>query len=286
MRWLGIVEILLSGVCFGFLGVFGKKAYAQGLSSGEFLSFRFLLSAAMLGFYYALFDRKRFLLPAKSIFHCALLGILGYAVFSSCFFRALQGLSASLTVLLLYTYPIFVTLGAHFIFGETLSWKKWLALPVQFLGLALLVGFDTATLDPLSLVFGFGSAIFYAIYILASSRLLPKISPWTSVFYIQAFAALVLSALYLRDGSRVLAIFTHSYPVLLATAFVGSLLAMSLFLSALQKLKSYEASILSTAEPITGVLLAVCLLGEHLSATQVLGAALILGAMVVISLRS
>jgi len=283
MRWRGIVEILLSGFCFGFLGLFGKIAYSQGISSGEFLSFRFLLSASLLACFFLFFQWKKFLLTWQSIMHCGLLGIFGYAVFSSCFFRALQGLSASLTVLLLYTYPVFVLLGSRFLFKEELPLYKWLALPLQFIGLLMLVGLDISSVDIISLLFGLGSAFFYALYILASSKLLKGVSPWSSVFYIQFFAAIALSLIYFDNINRVKEVFFHSYPVLIGTAVIGTLMAMSLFLSALQKLKSYEASILSTAEPLTGIVLAMVFLREHLSLPQLMGAILILGAMIIVS---
>jgi drug/metabolite transporter (DMT)-like permease len=57
-------------------------------------------------------------------------------------------------------------------------------------------------------------------------------------------------------------------------------MAMMLFLAGLQKLKSWEVSILSTTEPLTGVLLAVCLLGEKLRLAQMLGAIAVLAALV------
>lgn len=286
MRSLGVFEILLSGFCFGFLGLFGKTAYEQRITSGEFLSFRFLVASGILFFIFLLFKPKMLLLAPQKILKCFCLGIFGYAVFASCFFRALQGLSASLTVLLLYLYPVFVMLGEKILLRE--SWNIWkvFALLMQFLGLLLLVGANFSSFDLSSFLFGIGSAFFYALYILASSKWLKNISSWSSVFYIQLGAALVLSVVYLQNFSHSKAIFFHSYKVILATAIVGSILAMSFFLSGLQKLKSYEASILSTAEPITGVSLAVLFLGEKLHPLQICGALLILGAMVLVSAKS
>ena len=66
----------------------------------------------MLALYITARNRALFRVPLVDLGKCAVLGVLGYAVFSSCFFEALNGLSASLTVLLLYTYPVIVALGA------------------------------------------------------------------------------------------------------------------------------------------------------------------------------
>ncbi|MBC7531219.1 MAG: EamA family transporter [Oligoflexus sp.] len=70
---------------------------------GELLSLRFLLAALMTFAFLALRLPKRIRLSRRELLSCAILGVFGYAVFSFCFFTALTGLSASLTVLLLYT---------------------------------------------------------------------------------------------------------------------------------------------------------------------------------------
>jgi drug/metabolite transporter (DMT)-like permease len=64
---------------------------------------------------------------------------------------------------------------------------------------------------------------------------------------------------------------------------VATVLAMSLFLAGLQKLKSSEVSLLSTAEPITGVALATLFWGEILSAGQWLGSAFVIAGMLLVA---
>ena len=100
-RKIGILQILLSGFCFGFLGIFGKAAYSRGLTPGEFLSLRYLIGAVMLFVALTIWRRSALQMSWRRALICLSLGVFGYAVFSSCYFVALQGLSASLTVLLL-----------------------------------------------------------------------------------------------------------------------------------------------------------------------------------------
>lgn len=279
MRQLGIIQVLLSGACFGVLGVFGKWAFESGLKPGEFLALRFLLGAVFLGIWLLITDRQAFRLPKKTLFHCALLGTFGYALFSSCFFLALTGLSVSLTELLLYTYPVMVSLGAALLFHEKLGLYQKIALPMVSVGLAMLVWHDVKIYHPVSLLYGFLSAVFYSVYILASSRLLKGVKPFASTFYINLAAGLILSALHLRP--HVADALPQAYPWIIGTALIGTMLAMSLFLAGLQKLKSGEVSVLSTAEPVMGVLLAVIFLGERLSLAQLAGGALILTGMII-----
>lgn len=282
-RALGILQILASGFCFGFLGLFGKFAYAHGLTPGEFLSFRFLGAAAVIGLWLALAKPGSLRLDRSVIGKSLLLGILGYAVFSSCFFQALTGLSVSLTVLLLYTYPIFVTLGARLFLNERIERTGVWALPLALLGLILLVANDLRVEHASALLFGLGSAIFYSVYILLARLWLKAVDPFAAIFYIQAGAGGVLGLLHLRDLPHSAALATTAALPLLGAVVISTVLAMGLFLAGLAKLPSSQASILSTAEPITGILVAALILGERLTHPQALGGALVLTALVLIS---
>jgi drug/metabolite transporter (DMT)-like permease len=198
-RHIGIAQVIASGVCAGFLGIFGKYLFENNVKPGELLALRFSC-ASLLGFLLLfLRSRGRFQLSWRQVFACMLLGILGYALLSFCFFTALSGLSASLTVLLLYTYPIFVAFGAWIFFQEKISRSHLLAFPVAACGIVGLVWGDFSVDHSEALLFGLGSSIFYALYILASSRLLRKVDPFVSTPTIQFFAGLVLASLYLRD---------------------------------------------------------------------------------------
>ncbi len=279
-RTVGLVEIVLSGVGFGLLGVFGKAAFAAGLTAGENLSLRFLLSSALLLAGLAAFDRPALRLGWRTTLRCAALGVFGYAVFSSFFFAALRGLSASLTVLLLYTYPVIVTVLARLAFKQRLSRRNMAALPLVMIGLVCLVSADLSAKDPVYLFYGLGAAVLYSVYILVSSRVLADASPVASVAVIQAFAGLALAAINLHDGPRLVLIVRAAWPILLAMTVLCTAAPMVLFISGLQKLSSPEVSLLSTTEPVTGVALATILLHEQFTGIQWLGAVVIIGALV------
>ncbi len=282
MRQLGIFQIFVSGFCFGFLGIFGKLAYTQGVSPGVFLALRFLLAAALLFPY--LFWRKRASLAMSrtSLLRSCLLGALGYAIFSSFYFFALEGLSASLTVLLLYTYPVIVSLGAWIFFRERLLPLQLVALPITLAGLALLVWAEIYVQSYLSLAFGLCAALFYSAYILVSSHHLKSADPVASSFYIILAAGVALALLHLRPAN--LPQTAVAWGAIFGAATLGTVVAITLFLAALKNLSSGEVSLLSTLEPVTGVALAGLLLGEALKPWQWFGGGLVLLGMVLVSL--
>ncbi len=279
-RRLGIIESILSGICFGSLGLFGKSLYAHGVRPGELLSLRFLLaSTALFGFLWVR-GQPRLKISLLDLCICALLGIAGYALFSFCFFTALTGLSSSLTVLLLFTYPIGVTLGGRILFGDRIPAAKRAALPLGLLGMTALVWGDMSVRNPRALLFGVAAAVFYALYILLSARLLRRMHPLVSTAYIQAFAGLTLTFLFLHSPLRAWSIVARDPIAIGMIALVGTVFAMSLFLAGLQKLKSWEVSLLSISEPASAVLLASFFLGERMSILQWAGTLAVLASMV------
>lgn len=290
-RWIGILEVLASGLCFGFLGFFGKRALASGISPGEFLALRYLLAALMMAAMISLRNRslKSLYLGAKTSLICFALGVFGYAVFSSFYFMALQTISASLTVILLYLYPVFVTLGGVVFLGEHISRRRIPALPIALSGIFLLVGWEVVAAAgsvKIGVLYGFLSALFYSMYILLSAKLLKNIDPWISTFWIQFGAGLSLFALHFSSIGRVQAVARLAGWNLIGVSFLCSVLAMSLFLSGLLKIRSWEASLLSMSEPIAGVAVGVVFLGERLAASQWLGAAFVLIALIFVSRSS
>ncbi len=278
-RAVGVTQILLSGFCFGFLGIFGKAVYERGGSPGELLALRFLLSSVILWVVFALHSPGRLRLAGRTIFTCILLGIFGYAVFSYFYFLALKGLSVSLTVLLLYTYPVMVAAGAWILYGEKIPRERWLAVPVAIGGLVLLVWGDFEISRMAGLLFGIGSAVLYSAYILCSSRWLHGVDPLASSTYIQTGTGVALAAVSLHDVDRTIGLISRAWPYLLGLAVVCSLIAMILFQAGLQKLRNWEVSILSLAEPVTGIVIAILFLDESLKPLQIVGAASVLGAL-------
>lgn len=290
-RWIGISEVLASGFCFGFLGFFGKRAIANGIAPGEFLALRYLLAALMMGLLVSIRSRSTKMLygdPRMSLI-CFSLGVLGYAVFSSFYFMALQTISASLTVILLYLYPVLVTLGDVVFLGERIGWNRWPALPLAIFGMVLLVGADVlgaAGSVEIGVLFGFLSALFYSLYILLSAKLLKNADPWISTFWIQLGAGVSLFSLHFRNLDRVYEVAKLANWDLVGVSFVCSVLAMSLFLSGLLKVRSWEASLLSMSEPISGIAIGVLLLDERLHLRQWFGVGSVLLALIFVSRRS
>jgi drug/metabolite transporter, DME family len=284
-RTVAILQALSAGIGFGFVGIFGKKAYDAGFTPALLLTLRFVCSSILLFTGFLLFSPASLRLKKEDILKAAALGVLGYAVFASCYFEALQGLSASLTVLLLYTYPVVVVSAARLFLGERIGCRKFFCLSVALFGLLFLLWGEMKVRQSVSLLYGLGSSIFYAFYILASGQLLKGVKSMSAGFYVQLSAAIALALFHLHQPGHALTLFEAAWPWVLGLALISTALPVTLFLASLKKLTTTEVAILSTAEPITAVLAAYLLLDEKMSAIQLFGGAMVLMGLVLISFK-
>lgn len=282
-RAIGRLEIVLSAVGYGFIGIFGKRAYAAGLAPGEFLTLRFSLASLLLWSFVVVARRGGIRITRTQLLSCAALGVLGYALFTTLYFYALTGLSASLTSLLLYTFPVIVTVAAWALFKEPIGWKRGLALPVVAVGLVLLLWGDINVTSWTAVAFALGSAVLYSSYILASSRLLRGMDSLVAGLYIMTAAAIALAIVDAPSPAKIASFDAGVWTAVVGIAIVSTLGPLILFLRGLKSLTNAEASILSLVEPLTAVVAATALLGEHLAPVQLIGGALVLGAMVISS---
>lgn len=278
-----MIDVVLSGICFGLLGIFGKIAFTYHFLPLELLALRYSV-AAVLMFVVIVFKKKLSLrIGLKEIIISLFLGACGYALFSGLYFYTLTGLTAGMTVLLLYTYPLWVTLFSVFFLSEKLSLKKVIALVANILGMSLLVGARPSHAPMIYFLAGLLSAFFYAAYILLSKKYVSHVSSFVSSFYIQLGAGVILSAIAFKSIDRPYHLIYEHFWFIVSMSFFCSVMAMTLFLSGLKKVSSFMASILSTTEPISGVLLGVFFLGESFSFLPATGAAMILASMILIS---
>jgi drug/metabolite transporter (DMT)-like permease len=282
---VGRIEILLSAVGYGFIGIFGKQAYDAGLAPGELLTLRFSIAALVLWTYVFAARRELLRLRPRTIAACAALGVGGYALFTTLYFQALRGLSASLSALLLYTFPVIVTVAARVLFKEEIGWRRSVALPVVAAGLVMLLWGETRVTNWSYVALGLGSAVFYSAYILASSRALRGVNGLAAGLVITTAAALALAIVDTPSVETVRSLDAAAWSSVVGLAVVSTVGPVILFLRGLEKLTNAEVSILSLLEPITAVVASAILLGERLSPVQLAGGAIILAALAFSSLR-
>lgn len=276
----GVALVIGSAVCFGTLGVFGKLAYRLGLTTPQLLSYRFALAAVLL--WVAATVIRQPIPPRRSLLGLAIMGGAGYVGQSGSYFSALHFIPASTNALLLYTFPVVVTLLAALLFREALGWVKLAACGLAFLGTLLVVEAQLHAAPPIGIVLGLGSAAFYSGYILYGSRLLPGLPAVSATATIMTSAAVVWGLFAAATGQLGVAWTAPRVALMGSFALLGTTIPVLTFILGLRLVGPSRAAILSTFEPASTVLLAVIILGELASPLQYLGGALIIASVLLL----
>ena len=102
------------------------------------------------------------------------------------------------------------------------------------------------------------------------------------IVYALAIGSFGMLPLQLAAGSALPGLRT-TILICLVTGLVMTLAPLALFTTALTHLPAGNASIVATVEPVVSILLAALILGQYLALPQFLGAALIIGGVVVLT---
>lgn len=283
-RALGFFYVLMAGIGFGFLGIFGRFAFRNGMSVGELLTLRFLTASVLLALGLLLFKPQLLKLSLRQVLISSALGICGYAFFSTLYFKAIEGVSVPLAALLLFTFPIFVNLGAHFVLKERMTKKQILSLLLACLGLGILLWGPLVVNSNEAVFYGLGSAVVYAIYVLVSGRSQRNVPPLSSSLYVMSAAAITLFLFHRPDLNRIAALNINQITSIVGLAIFSTIGPLTFFLAGLQRLSSSQASILVMVEPVVAAFAAGILLGETLSKLQLVGAGVVIFALVLSAL--
>lgn len=278
----GLVYVALSGIAFGTLAIFGKAAGRLGIPLAELLGLRFGLAAVIL-WALLLARRQPLWIGRRRGGGMAAMGLL-YVAQATAYFTSLRTVPAAVTSILLYAYPVLVTIAARVLLGERITRTRLAALGLAVAGVFLVVDPLGAGghLDAGGVAFGLLSAAIYATYIVAGPRLLAGAPALLATAYIATVAgacflvaAAVSSGLPPLDGTRL--------ALTGGMALIATVVPASLFLAGLSRVGPTRAAILSTLEPATTALLAGLLLGEGLGPVRLLGGAGVLAAAVLIA---
>jgi drug/metabolite transporter (DMT)-like permease len=282
----GALFCLASAAAFGAMAVFGKLAYDEGVTVGTLLPARFLVAASVLWLLLAASGRLATVraLPRRDALLALALGAVGYSAQAGAYFAALERLDAGLLGLVLYTFPVMVTVAAVALGRERFTTRSGLALALACGGIGLvLAGAAGGALDPAGVALAVAAAVVYSTYILVSDGVAERLEPLALATLVctGAAATLTVGALALGD-LRPGAVSAGGYGWLAALSLVSTVGAIVLFFAGLRRVGPTAASILSTLEPVVTVALAALVFGEALGPAQLVGGALVLGAAVVL----
>lgn len=291
---MGSFWIILSSLGFATLGIFGKLAYRSGFSREPMLFLRFLVAFPLMALLIGI-TRSR-LREKKRFWISVAVGAVGIGIEASLFFLTLERLGASLTGIFLYLYPSFVAMISHFFLGERLTRGKTLCLGLALVGSMLTVGVIGGSVpgmvsplhDPLGLLFGVLTGAWYAVYILAGSRLTRDEDPLWVSFGVVTGSLLVFGVLAGMAAFKGSASWggVSSWISILGLGVFATVVPFATLYLGMKKVGAVKASLISTLELVFTIVLAAIWVDEKLTPEQLCGAILILISVLLTARRS
>ena len=288
-RITGILLVVFASICWGSSGVFIFNIVEKGGLTAVGLAFwRDLVSSLVLLAGLLIVNPKLLRVKKEDLPWLIGMGVISIGIFHIFWNIAVLRLGASLATVIQSNAPIFVTFMAWVLFKEELSFRKIVAIAAAVGGTVLaagMIGNSDLQVDSAAIWIGLGSAFTYGTLSLFGKKLVGEYNSWTITFYIFLIGTLTI---FLFQGGRPepWPIGSGILPWMLGFVLMSTILGFGLYTKALSLLPASVAAIISTAEILSAAIFSSIFLGERLGIWQILGAALIIMGVVLVSWRT
>jgi drug/metabolite transporter (DMT)-like permease len=290
-RWVGILFALGGTIAFAFRPVLIKLGYeAAPVSATTLLFLRMTLS---LPFFAAVawWLRREPPLARRDWAGIVGLGFLGYYLASLLDFLGLQYVPAGLGRLIMFLYPTLVVILSALFLARRPTGREIAALVMTYAGIALVLARQLGVEPEHRLfLFGamliFGSAMAYAVYLVTGSQLVKRVGSMRFTAYtmmVSTAPALAQFALLESPAALELPGDVWLYAILLAT--VCTVLPVFLVAESLKRIGANHFALIGGLGPVTTVLADFALLEGALGPLQLLGGALVIGGVLLVSVK-
>ncbi|KZL91845.1 DMT family transporter [Clostridium magnum] len=275
-----LMEIHLAVFLFGLSGLFGKLL---SLSSIIIVLGRVFFSSIFLLIIMIYLKKDIKLKQQKHYFYLVVMGVI-LAIHWSTFFKSIQVSTVAIGLLTFSTFPVFVTFLEPCFFKEKIKLSDIVIAIITFLGVVFVIPkFEMGSNLTQGVLWGIISGFTYAILSMLNRKYVKEYSSSVIAFYEQLVATIVLipflflqkPAFHIRDVLLL---------IILGIIFTG--ISHSLFISGLKNIKTQTAGIISSLEPVYGIIFAVFLLREIPTLREILGGIIILGTVFYSTIKS
>jgi len=282
----GLSLAVVGAIFFSAKAIVAKLMYRYQVDAVMVLSLRMFLSLPMfaaLAFWQA---RKWPPLARRDYARIVFLGLIGYYLSSFLDFLGLQYISAGLERLILFLTPSFVLLISFVFYRRQVSLLEWGALLVSYAGTALVLLHDLKTGS--NVVLGstlvLAAAVSYALYLIFSGELVRRVGAMRLVAYAMCVSSLACVAQFfvLRTTAQ-LVLPIQVYQLSLINAVFCTVLPVCLTMIAVARIGAPSVAQAGLVGPVATLFLGALLLDEPITLIQLLGTALVLSGIYLLS---
>jgi drug/metabolite transporter (DMT)-like permease len=210
------------------------------------------------------------------------LGFIGYYLASLLDFIGLQYITASLERLVLFLNPTMVVLLSIALFRQRVGGRTWVALVLSYAGILLVFEHDLRLTGDVAGVWLGGSlvlasAFFYALYLVGVGPVIARLGSLRFIAWAMLTSAgfVIVQFLLTRPFAALAAPASIQFLSLVMAVF-STVLPTFLVAEAIKRIGANRTSIIGSLGPVFTIWLGWWMLGEPVHWTQLLGAALVL----------
>lgn len=279
----GSLYVILSAVLFGMMPLLAKVAYAHGSNAYTVAFGRFFFGSIVLGIV-TLFvpdctvriSKRQFLTLVKLTVPYALNPVLLYVSYTY--------IDSGMATTLHFTYPVTVML-IMVIFCKTRLDAKQIICAVLCVGGMALLYTPNGQISVQGILLAIGSGIVYAVYIvLLGKSTVKELHSLVLAFWISLLSAIEIGLIALFSRNLVISLDAVGWAAEVGLALFATVFALALFQKGVFLCGEVKASLFSTFEPLTGIVIGVIVFHEVLSIKEMIGMIGILAATVLLVL--
>ena len=280
---------ILLGFLWGSSYLFIKIGVDAGLQPFTLVSLRLLIGAALLAAV-VLIAREGLPREARAYGHLVVLGFFSVALPFMLITWAELSVDSSLAAVLTGAVPLFVIPFAALILrDERITLNKIIGILIGLVGVAIVVGFDPASLVGDELVAELaliGAAASYAVGGVYARRNVHGLRPMIPALFQVTFGlAMVGIPAILLEGPVRLDIRPEALFAVIWLGLLGSGAAYLVFFRLLGHWGATRTSLVAYLLPIWGIVLGALVLAEPVDARLILGTALVIGGIALVNRR-
>ncbi|HKZ85415.1 MAG TPA: DMT family transporter [Anaerolineae bacterium] len=273
----GIAAALLSAVFLGTAPIFGKQAYAAGMTPIPLAAWRILIAAAGLWLVYALIGRRYLYIYPAGLIGCAAVGAVN-GIGSLMYYSGLERVDAGVGQMIYSLYPLFLVIFLR-LDGHRFSGLTLFRMALAIVAIALITQTGGGPVDVVGLGLMLGAGFAYALHLAIGQRVSYEMPAQTLTLYAVTSMAVVVCAANLIAGWS--SVPSAAWQPTLGLAFVTVASRLGMFLG-VKRLGSMQTALIGITEILVTLILALTLLDETLSSRQWIGAGLLVASLLLI----
>ena len=284
-KTLGLIFAILAATIYGCTGILAKVTYSEGCNTMTLTMFRSVFSAPVL-FLYLKLRGVSLKVTKKQFKTLMLLGLMGATLTSVFLYGSYNYISVGLTTCIHFIYPVIVAIVSVAVFKDKISKAKIISIVLSVAGLAMFLEKDL-DLNMTGIIFALLSGVAYSIYVLAMDMGgVRDLHPMAIAFYCCCVASVLLFCYGTATSQLVYDMTPKGWIYMFIMAMCVSVGANSMIPVAVKHVGGTVTSIMGMFEPISTVILGYVVLNETMTARGLIGCALVIAAVVILTLES